>query len=283
MLALTTAALIYGLTSWYLITKFRNYMNFVFLCAIVTNIYAIPVVMYYEHLSTLVMQMKSDVLSSIIGQFLFIYSMAVRHYWLIIICNMFYVDIVKVFDGHIRRRYLKSNIFGWGVSAVTTIITVICTYVQLVIYESTRYIFNVIIFLSSVPVILNCILYIVIVCSLFRNCTSSATNIWRRLYITTVIFILSDLFLLSLFIARYLRYLRATSHLLYFCTHMFLRYLNPLVLIVYIVGLKSNRELWYEFYVNKLNEWQLNCDIQMNVKSVRKTDDSRPTVIKITD
>ena len=278
MLVLTTATMIYGVISWYLMKQFRNYKNFVFFSTMIANVFGIIVVLNSISLPYSVSKIQYDVLSSSFGQFLVIYAVTVRHHWLIVICNMFYVDIAKVYNGHVRKKYLKSSLFVWVAGFITTIITVISTYVNLVIYKSVTWFINVLMFMVSLPVILNCILYFAILCSLCRSSDASgqaAADKRRRLYIATLIFLLSDLLLLSVYVLKYINYVATVSSFVLFFAQMFLQHFNPLMLNIYFVVVKSNRELWYAFYVNKLNERQVNRDIQMNVRN-------RPAVAVIT-
>ena len=137
---------------------------------------------------------------SIVLIFLFIrdYFETAKTHWTLVISHMFYVDIVKVFSGTIRRRYLKSCVFGWGVSLITSIsYSYARENASLQTYKLCS--FMVTWGIHILPVILNCFIYIIIVFSLCRSFDStlnSACIIWRRLYIATLIFILCDILML---------------------------------------------------------------------------------------
>lgn len=124
LIALTLATLTYGVTSWCILKKFRNYKNFVLLNAILSNFLRNILTPIYLHLSSENDHNKSNATtaSMLYLEYLAEYFSTAKTHWLLIISHMFYADIVKVFSGNMQRRYLKSSIFGWGVSLITTAI-----------------------------------------------------------------------------------------------------------------------------------------------------------------
>lgn len=178
---------------------------------------------------------------------------------------MFYVDIVKVFNGHIQKRYLKSTLFSW-VFALATTLFFTCLYEYLIRYPeigltfkkiSNQFnidLFQIFFGLSQIlPLVVNFCFYIIIVCSLFRSykaSTNTATSTWHRLYIATLIFILSDVIMLIDFFMSLQHGFHSNTTLIILKTVMY--YFNLLVLEIYLVVLKCNRELWYD-YMSKLN------------------------------
>ncbi|KAJ8721674.1 hypothetical protein PYW07_002449 [Mythimna separata] len=264
VLVLTLAALIYGLTSWFILKKFRNYRNFVFLNAILT----------FFLLSCLFIIAKEIEFLRTSGLFYNLphYLITARNHWLLIISHMFYVDIVKVFNQNVQRRYLKSCMFGWGVPLITYLITIpVLHYYFLFFFKRGRYMHYiswVILFSDQIiPVTVNCFLYIATGISLYRGFstnTHTGTNIWRRLYIATLIFLLSDVALLyQLFINMTYLY---PVNIVFFL----LVYLNPLSLVVFFVAVRSNRKAWYDFYVKWINRRQRGQDIIMHERVIRE-------------
>lgn len=286
MFLLTLATLIYGVTSWWFIKKFRSYRNYVCLNAILANFFIssmLKITFYVSEHSSL--NLNQGCWFSIITIYLLIYLATVKHHWLIVICHMFYVDIVKVFNEHTRKKYLKSGLFGWCVSLITTLVHFFVTSGFFINFDVNPSDVGFIIFILTLTV--NCLLYFIIVYSLFRSSNTSghtATNKWRRLAIATLIFILGDILLVSFHIISFINHVNTKPHvvrsknlylmrqvdfnhsqprnvnseikMLYFL-QILLYNLCPFLLNVYVVVVKSNRELWYEFYVNRFKRQSL--------------------------
>lgn len=92
-----------------------------------------------------------------------------------------------------------------------------------------------------------------IVFSIFSNISeSTASNICRRLYIATLVFILSDVLLMG----RLMFFIMTdqTDITLAYRILTVIVYLTPIALDVAFVCLRSNRKMWHEFYVNKLRK-----------------------------
>ncbi|KAJ8707283.1 hypothetical protein PYW08_011417 [Mythimna loreyi] len=225
-LAVIVSALIYGVISWCILKKFRNYMNYVCLNLLLAQF--------------LVVLCRKYALVSVTAVIIGIYVILVRGHWLVVVCHMFYIDIAKVFDGHMpKRRFLKSFLFGWVVPVLSTI-PILFTLSNIV---------DSIILLS--PLILNIILFIIIVCSLCRKSEASATTATskcRRLYIATLIFIVGDVSLIAYFL---IGFILSES---YVRPYIYILMLSPILLSVFLVVVKSNRELWHQYYVNKLKQ-----------------------------
>lgn len=113
------------------------------------------------------------------------------------------------------------------------------------------------------PLIVNFCFYLVIVYSLCRSYisnTHTGSYIWRRLYIATLIFILSDVIMLSDIVVNFvvkffdlgLYYIPYIKNILVCLDH-----LNILVIDILIVVFKGNRTIWYEFYVKKIKQKKL--------------------------
>lgn len=119
VLSLTT--LVCGLTSWCIIKKFCNYRNYVYLNTILANF------LFYS--TELTFQMYENViLVPKIIFILFFYLLSVKNHWLLVMCHMFYVDLVKVFGSNIQSRNLKSTVFAWIVSFISINILILISY-----------------------------------------------------------------------------------------------------------------------------------------------------------
>ena len=255
---LTTATLICGVISWWLMPKFRTYRNFVLLGALSSNIVCFIVFYFFwDFMWRNVAKLQPekplpwqwDLSLLAVSNYL----VNVRDHWLIVISHMFYLDIVKVFNGQIRRRYLKSVLFCLVAPLVTSSLKgVIFTCF---VFQSDEYsIISMIAFyvIDALPATLNSLLYIVTVYSLYRKSNARATtptNKRRQTYIASLIFILGEGWM--------------------FCTYCLLTfgsnstdflviinmYFQPLIMIAFLFVLKSNREIWFEFIdVHKLKD-----------------------------
>ena len=261
-LALTVVTLIYGVVSWCVLKKFRYYRNFVILNAILANFLLFVMLMCLRFITQHCSRANLPyMLFVILTMFLTLYLGSVKLYWLIAISHMFYVDIVKVFYGHIQRRYLKCSLFGWGVPLLTSLIY------PFVITAAPNLNASEVIFYSFVlPMVLNSLLYIVIVYKLCRGSEASPhTGIGkrRRMYIATLIFILSDGFIFSSHIMWFVK----PNSITIFLANMLNFLINPLILTFHLVFAKTNLEIWHEFYVKKIKERESKRDIKMSIKS----------------
>ncbi|CAH0697604.1 unnamed protein product [Spodoptera exigua] len=94
VLVMTLAAFVYGAISWCLIKKFRHFRNFVYINAIVSSLLRLLTV---SIIIPCVMQVividDKDILD--ICRYICTYFSAVQNYWMLVICYIFYVDIVK--------------------------------------------------------------------------------------------------------------------------------------------------------------------------------------------
>ena len=273
--ALTIATFIYGVISWWLIKKFRNYRNFVFLNAIVANLFLVVIVLCFSYIYHKMSHISQSFLYqeyAVLHFFLYLYIGNVKIHWLIVICHMFYVDIVKVFNGQTKNIRLKSCLFAWGLPFVTSHVY---TYMIIALDNVTSKAANIVLFMAfALPMILNSVLYITIVIALFRSSNASSqttTSKWRRFYIATLIFLLSDTLIFSTYSFKNLN----NSATLILIENIVNAILNPLIIYTYFVVVKRNRVLWYEFYAKKLNKRQRNRDI----KNVRPNNDRRPVAI----
>lgn len=203
---------IYGCVSWRLIRKFRNFNNYVYMNAILVNIFRLIL------MSCTVIHCDSKVSNafrSIHPSFLFAifnFLTAVYNHWLVVMCYMFYVDIVKVFRKDIKRRYLKSFIFSWG---VPTIVFIICGFILMIIKEVVQnnkdkvmLLFMMISLIGMsqfLPVMVNLMIFIKLLCGLYVSKDNASVvsgakrrkENCRRLSIASAIFILSNITVLT--------------------------------------------------------------------------------------
>ena len=253
-IALCLVTFIYGVTSWYLIRKFRNFNNYVYLSAILVNILRLTV------LSLTLIHCENNITDfrqclGFYGRAAFIYLTTVYNYWLIVMCYMFYVDIVKVFDKNIGKKYLKSSLFAW---AVPLLILIICGFI-LVIIEIVQKGHDEVMFLLFVtictyitsnllPSVFNLTLFIKVVYSLYFSKDTETSVVFkqdktRRLSVATAMFILSNVFMFTFI-------LWDVFDLSIFVRGVTLS-IQMIALAFFVPLVKSNRRLWYEFYKNR--------------------------------
>ena len=260
---MTLVTFIYGVISWCLIRKFRNFNNYVYLSATLVNILRLAV-------GTLTLiksgfSVPKSVENINLYFFIFMFLSAVYNYWLVVLCYMFYVDIVKVFDIKIKRKYLKSSLFAWGVPLLLLVISrSIFLLVELTEEDKTEK--RLLVFARACirvtsyafPTIINSIFYVKLVYSLF-SCKNAVNVIIprkerikqnvSRLCIATAMFILNNIFVLTMVLwdlFHCTNVVRSAS----FC-------LQVIVLSLFFPLLKSNRTSWYEHYKRKESVRQL--------------------------
>lgn len=253
----TMLAFIYGVTSWYLMKKFRNFRNYVILSAILANLIRLLVV------ELCMILVSEDVIIQfpvvrVVPISLTMYSTLSFNCWLLVLCYYFYIDLVQVFYIDIQKKYLKSGLFAWGLPLISSVIYFVAA-LYCYVYNSSEivseYMFQALTMtILTIPVIINFVIYILVVHSLYRGCEAAATtcsNKWCRFYIATLIFVLSnvlqltaiaEIFDLKIFIIVVIGELGV--------------YLNTIALDVFIIIVKSNRRLWREFLKRRsVNNW----------------------------
>lgn len=121
-IVVATGSVIFGVTSWILIKRWRQFKNYVFLNVIIMSIitllmnYTLNRTFFYAHLNNgevfdiTYFQLPT---CKILVQVAFVLSRIAMSHWLLVATVMFYMDIVKVFNNRIRHRYLITNLFTW--------------------------------------------------------------------------------------------------------------------------------------------------------------------------
>ncbi|KAJ8707473.1 hypothetical protein PYW08_010725 [Mythimna loreyi] len=253
VLVLTLAAFIYGVISWCLIKKFRHFRNFVYMNAIVSSLLRLTTVSLIIPGVMQIFEIDDQVILDIC-RYICTYFSAVQNYWMLVICYIFYVDIVKVFRGHVNRKYLKCCLFAWG----TPFMTIVLYYVF--IYYNDRHIHvyaagstmdfvanSVEVFIIVSPLMINCCLYCAVLfalCNCFQPKATTSTNNWRRFYIATLLFLLSDVLVLSSIIWDFMS--------ISFSLRAVMSKLQQIAIDLFLPLVRSNRELWKQYYAKKM-------------------------------
>lgn len=265
---LSLVTLIVGVASWCIIKKFRNYRNFVFLNGLLSNFLLYSTLMRFCFVNsslTYAMYWLSEYLET------------AKCHWLVVISHMFYVDIIKVFKRHyFQRRYLKSTLFGWGVPLIPIVVLAIINLYYYYIFDYIKLMFSmgamsVIMWAERViSLVMNLFFYFVIVFSLCRSLITrkqTLSNVLRRLYFASLVFILSDILLLCDYVVMLI--ISSKSNIDYIVT-----LLTYLILLVY-------RDIWYDFYVRKIRHRHRNHNIFMHGRIICKSNDCHPAVLHI--
>lgn len=248
----TLLAIIYGVTSWCLIKKFRVFRNYVILSAIVAKMCLCLFYLLNYYLCIEQMLMEYPVME-VLSAALVLYLALSFHCWLLVLCYIFYVDFVKVFRLDIHRRYLKSTLFGWGLPFISNLCLIIPTL--FFYYYDTNDIITldmlhvILILLLLIPVTINFVIYVIVLYCLFRRSEVGASisfGKWRRFYIASLIFIFSNVIVLVILIEACQIKNLALSTIGEIGDH-----LNAIALVVYLIVLKSNRVIWREFLNNR--------------------------------
>lgn len=261
ILALTLATLIYGVTSWCTIKKFRNFKNYVYLNAILANVLTILFYIIDHYIVHNVM--FSDPLSYIwflMTELLFIlYFKTVCKHWLVVIIYMCYVDFVGVFHMNFQRKNIKSSLFAWGAPFITTVTFMLVFYFEIIktglIFKITALNTLLIVLMPNVifPLILNFLFYIrvlYLVCRSFNTSAHTANDSRRRLLIASLIFIFGNFIFLSDYVEVLLI---GEERKILSILELLVIYSSAIALDVVLVVVRRNRILWYEFYLNKTN------------------------------
>ena len=246
---ITMTSFTYGVTSWFLIKKFRKFNNYVYTSAVFVNILRLTLMSVTDVICHEVFQSQTHF-------FLFVYITTVYNYWLLVMCYMFYVDIVKVFHKNVTRKFLKFTIFAWGVPAVVIIILRLIFLIVERTFEGDKEVkllqfFSTVTFVSCniLPLIINFCIFMKLVYNLFF-CKTSNNNVvpqnerlkenLRRLFTATVMFMLININVLTLVIWEILNAA--------FPMRAITLYLQIIVLALFFPLLKSNRALWGDYF-----------------------------------
>lgn len=239
LIVVSLLILIYGVTSWCLIKKFRTFKNYAYINAILAAWLRILV----TTVDKLSLFSKENAFNNTIFDFIFGYLMTVQWSWLVVICYIFYMEIVKVFNMEIRRKFLKSTIVTWVLALFTTAYVT----VQLIYFWDSVFLFSLSIIIVALPLIINVVLYFFIIGSLCccSRGNASTTGNCRRFYIATLIFIFSDLIIFfGIALTEVVNTLYIVDALLS-CSQI-------IILDVFLPLLRSNRELWREYFRRRL-------------------------------
>lgn len=248
LFALSLSTVVYGMISWCIIKKFRHYRNYVIFNVIFMKMLSL-LITQIQHLvqtsyAVLCVGVCSDVLILVIA-FLCMFSILSCHCWLLVMCYMFYVDFVKVFNFDFRKKFLKSSLFGWVLPFVTITLYSIVS-LSLYVYASINIVTDAIIAtIVLTPLVFNFIIYVTVVYALFFRSefsSISSTNKLRRFYAGTLVFVFSNILVLTILFEIF-----EISNLIIAVIAELGEHLATIALNVYMILVKSNRKIWHHF------------------------------------
>lgn len=257
VLTMCILTFVYGLISWKIIRKFRNFKNYMYLNAVLVNILRLLLVafVYMVMLRFNVDFDSQNVVFQLMFFFTFIYLTMAYNHWLLIINYIFYVDVVKVFQKDIKRKYLKSWLFGWVLPFVILIVLALLFSINRNDDDGYDQLVLKIIFVwllatcNLVPIFVNLIIFFKVLWALFLYKDTSGSMMTkkercvencRRLSMVAAGFALSSAVMLTSLIWQLFNFVRLWRALSLG--------LEIIALVVYVPLVKSNRELWREYF-----------------------------------
>jgi hypothetical protein len=238
--SVSSVTAVVGAISWYLFTKWRTYRNYVFLNFIVSAC-------IYNFFNIFVM---TDVFNESYFMYvdIYIFTEFVYNLWLLVMCIMFYSDVVKIYNEPVTRRFLKSALVCWGIPTATMVIVEIVDFIT-DIYEFVFNMFSLIHLIPPVIWLVNTVLYLRLLCSLARipNVRRSKSYMCTKLQVATLMFLMSGV---ASFAMRFTP-LNKEHAATYTILIQNMSFLPSCAVAVYIFISKCNRKLWIEYYQSR--------------------------------
>lgn len=239
---------IYGVVSWCLIKKFRNFRNYVLLGPIL----AITMCCLAAHVQVFILASKPHLAETIIFTAIYaflLYFALVFYCFFIVLCYIFYVDYVKVLHLKINNKYLICSLFVWCFP-----------FVEIFVFFLTRFLTNTylfpqlfisfdVLYIWVLPLLLSVICYFLVVYSVFCGHKSESWTSIKRLGhfgIATFIFAFSN-FSIIVHLSRVLD----RDDFILLMVGQIQHYMVALFICIYLIVVRRNRILWGEFLNKK--------------------------------
>lgn len=243
LLLLSTIIFIIGLTSWIIIRNFRHFKNYVFLSIILCNIMNIVAPILYRLWKKY--KIQNEVVQHLVAIPYLYFKLSVNC-WLVVLCYVFYVDFVKVLGGDVTRKYLKSNLFAWGIPSLSVVWNV---FVMRYIEKNAKIAAPIYITSVFVPLIVNLFIYIRVVYALLKVDVHDKSDRCGRIQASTVIFFVSGLLMLLVPLQRLVW---VPDFLVLLLAH-----LQTFAIDVYFLAIKINRKVWRNYYAKRIRKMNL--------------------------
>lgn len=257
VIVLTVISFLIGAVSWRLIRKFRHIKNFVFLNALLSSIlndasvilytmYTLYYPNFFAYSTYLWLKLIYQITAAFFG--------TATHCWLMVLGWILYVDIVKVFGGDVNRKFLKTSLFAWGtpfiISLSLPIILLPIILSKYIKMENIIYISSIVDKLEVfVPLTILICIYVVVLTSLLKKVLVNNTVVKSRcIFIATLIFL--SMFFLIFIMGGIISMTMPPDYLIQI-SYVPLIHLQTIALNMYFLTLKSNRDLWRNFYVKR--------------------------------
>lgn len=219
-IALCFTTVSFGIVSWALIAKWRQFRNYVSIMVCFSG-------GLFNIASTLTF------ISKTIMAFITMLGVSSFVFWLLITSVIFYVDVVRIFSYNYEHVYLKSAAFAWGIPALILVID------HLFYVDLTD--------LAMIGVsVVSVSLYIKVLYTLLRRRGvrgSSHMTSWKKIRVATFIFLGSGCaMMLPVLLVNHVDIGGVSLEIVVF---MFL--LQLIAINVLFLMLKSHRNLWIEY------------------------------------
>lgn len=265
LMALTLTVFIVGVASWIKFKNIRTLKNYVFLNIMFSRVLMFVAFSFNFYGLLKYFEERIDGVTSLtlvlIYDFFLSYFVLVFTFRVLVLSCIFYVDIVKVFNANITRRYSKSSLFAWGIPII--IVLVVCVLTPLFFYILEDYFsketLDMVLYISTYmetvvllfPLVIGIVIYIKVLITLFKTAKVNKTSVRSsQVYVATMIFLFSgavlfiepliDLFETSMIFGEIL----GSSHIV--------------AIDVYFLIVKSNRIVWQDYYTTLLKTKTLN-------------------------
>lgn len=238
-LFLSGGTLAFGVAFWTMMTQWRTFKNYVFLNIIfmgATVCFCFYLVGNYNFFR---------LHSSKTIRVAFVMSRIMMSHWMLVATVMFYMDIVQVFNTHVERKYLYTNVFVWLVPPVEAAGVFTAAHkLQLSVEYFTNGVVCVML-LASTLVYLR-VLYTLVLSMLELEicCIEAKRNIWQKIVLSTAASITSGI---TSFLPVIIVDLIFEKDIVLRNIVRIVSLLNIICIIVFFLSMKDHREAWAEY------------------------------------
>lgn len=245
LVSITTLS--YGFVSWTLLLKWRTFKNYVLL-----NV-AIAAFLKHllEHIINNYVYDNYYVYFYFYIIFVFAYS-----FWMLIMSAMFYSSIVKIFQPPRNGRFLKSALVAWGIPVCLGVIYCVMTK-----YDwncGILHVFKFLIF-TLLPNLIQLTVFFMYMTVLWNLMKSSGVrrsnqNLCVKVQLATLLLLMSGVTSIACQIVDAFKSDRTVFTLLIENVDL----ISNIIVCVWMLGTKSNRDLWSDCYRNRSRKRSVN-------------------------
>lgn len=241
--------LFFGFISWTLLPKWRSFKNYVLL-----NIAAAA---FFKHLVLHLINFPSAYFDYFYVYY-YVYDIFVfaHNFWMVIMSAVFYSSVVKIFRSRSKGRFLNSALIAWVIPVILAITDFILSGYN-VNYGLPR-IINSLIF-TVFPNLIQLtvfIMYTMVLWNLLKSSTvrRSNENISAKVQLATLLLLMSGVTSITCQIVDTL--ISDTTVFTLLMENVDL--ISNIIVCVWVLATKSNRDLWVHYYRNKIRKRNVN-------------------------